>query len=260
MKYILSPTHLTTLHQAARTDVLLAFDFDGTLAPLVTDPRAAYMTPRTHRLLQQVALRYPCVIVSGRRRDDIVTRVQDVRLQAVIGNHGLEHAPATGRANAPSAGHTRQFQRIVERWRSALIPTLQALHTPITLENKRESLTIHMRRSPKAMEAVMTCVEALSPAPRVIHGKHVINLVPRGAPHKGDAIQRCLHTLQKRRAMFVGDDITDEDGFQLDTSISLGIRVGYSRTSHASFYLRAQREIDALLHELLLARTSAKYA
>ncbi|MBC7781232.1 MAG: trehalose-phosphatase, partial [Proteobacteria bacterium] len=44
---------------------LLAFDFDGTLAPIVPDRAAAVMTPTTASLLARVAELYPCAVISG---------------------------------------------------------------------------------------------------------------------------------------------------------------------------------------------------
>ena len=57
MKDILSRAHREVLQQYAWSNVLLAFDYDGTLAPIVRDPEKAAMRPAMRRLLVQVAQR-----------------------------------------------------------------------------------------------------------------------------------------------------------------------------------------------------------
>src|SRR5512138_2165609 len=51
--------------------VLLAFDYDGVLAPLVKDPAGARMRASTRALLGRVARRYPVAVVSGRAWKDV---------------------------------------------------------------------------------------------------------------------------------------------------------------------------------------------
>ena len=71
MKSLLAPQNRSVLRRLVRGRVLLAFDFDGTLAPIVADPPAARLRPRTRRLLAEVARKYPCVVISGRSRADV---------------------------------------------------------------------------------------------------------------------------------------------------------------------------------------------
>jgi trehalose 6-phosphate phosphatase len=55
--------------------------------------------------------------------------------------------------------------------------------------------------------------------------------------------------------IYVGDDETDEDVFQLDRPGQLlSIRVGQKRTSAAPYYIRSQAEIDRLLETLIVLR------
>src|SRR6266536_2981490 len=68
MKTILSVDGRGALDDLAARRALLAFDFDGTLAPIVGDRDAAQMRPETRRLLRALALLYPCAVISGRER------------------------------------------------------------------------------------------------------------------------------------------------------------------------------------------------
>ncbi len=92
MKPLLAPQQQKILARFARGRVLLAFDFDGTLAPLVAKASDAAMRPRTARLFNAVAHRYPCVIVTGRRARDIRRRLGNAPVAAVVGNHGADSA------------------------------------------------------------------------------------------------------------------------------------------------------------------------
>jgi trehalose 6-phosphate phosphatase len=89
---------------------------------------------------------------------------------------------------------------------------------------------------------------------RVVAGKLVVNVVPERAPHKGDALL-ALREKERPTAIYVGDDVTDEDVFVLDEPGALvSARIGRSVRSAAPYYLRDQREMDTLLEVLARAR------
>src|SRR6185295_11415249 len=104
MRHILARLHRPLLEQFAWSQVLVAFDFDGTLAPIVADPTAAAMAPSTRRLFREVAALYPCAVISGRSRADLAGRLRGVPLREIVGNHGLEPALG-GRQRASFAAH-----------------------------------------------------------------------------------------------------------------------------------------------------------
>jgi trehalose 6-phosphate phosphatase len=88
-----------------------------------------------------------------------------------------------------------------------------------------------------------------------VGGKQVVNIVPARAPHKGAALERERARRRCTTAIYVGDDETDEDVFTLGRPEALlTIRVGRRRSSAAAYYLRSQREIDALLRALARLR------
>ena len=63
------------------------------------------------------------------------------------------------------------------------------------------------------IERLLDVIGKLSPAPRVIEGKRVLNLVPREARHKGEALRALIAHAAVDRALYIGDDITDENAF-----------------------------------------------
>src|SRR5690242_17859922 len=135
MPNILSTRNIRTLARFATTNELLAFDFDGTLAPIVSDPNMARMRPRTRRLLSAVARRYPCVVISGRARRDLSRRVGRIPVVHLSGNYGLE--PWGENASYPSL--VRGWVRLLEK-RLATYPG-------VVVENKTYSVTVHYRNA-----------------------------------------------------------------------------------------------------------------
>jgi trehalose 6-phosphate phosphatase len=233
------------LARFAASDVLVDLDYDGTLAPIVSTPRKARMRPRTRRLLAAVAKRYPCVVISGRARDDVTARVSSVPVWHVAGNHGLE-----------PWGEQVSFATRVRGWLQALRPRLEGVEG-VTIEDKTYSVTVHYRRAKRkdrARRAVAHAVGRLRGA-RVIGGADAINVVPRGAPHKGEALERARRLLACDTAIYVGDDETDEDAFAAARSDRLlSVRIGNARRSRAAYRLKDQREIDRFLRRLLTLR------
>ena len=85
MRYLLSPAARPVLEQLARERTLCGFDFDGTLSPIVEHPSEAGIREQTRILLRQVAALYPCVIVSGRARADLLRRLAGIKVERAIG-------------------------------------------------------------------------------------------------------------------------------------------------------------------------------
>lgn len=248
MKYLFSRGGLDCLQGYLTNDTLLAFDFDGTLAPIVKRRDRAALPARTARLLRKLAADAPVALVSGRQLKDLKSRVP-FPLLAWIGNHGMEGVPG-GKPRAKN-------EKIVAKWAAALNTSLHSIQGA-ELEDKCFSLSLHYRSSKhpaKARRALLMAVEGLKPAPHVLPGKKVLNLLTPGHANKGAALQAILRAHKFEKAIFVGDDDTDEDVFRLQDPRILSVRVGPKRSSMAQAYLRDQREVEALL-TLLLRRLS----
>lgn len=227
---------------------LLAFDFDGVLAPVIADPGGACMSDRTRALLQELAAWMPVAVISGRSFAKLY-RVVGTSAPFLVGNHGAEYLRRTP---VPASAQAR-----VRRWERQLLPTLRALNGA-SLEHKDSTLAVHYddARDPLAGAAVARACRALRGA-RLIPGKNLVNVLPSSFPTKGDAVRKLLRHLGCRRALFVGDDVTDEDVFALPRDLVFGVHVG-SGPSRAAWRLPAQEDVDALLETLLeLARRVA---
>lgn len=245
MKHILSRDGVRMLEQVAWSRVLLAFDFDGTLAPIVKDPAAARLSKQTRRLLAAVAARYPSAVISGRGRADVAARLEGLPLVDIVGNHGLEPFAHSADLRGPVEGWTRVLRAALAGWNG------------VEVEDKGMSVAIHFRQSRQkkaAHAAILQAIRAISQV-RVMGGKQVVNLLPDGAPHKGTALERVRSAQGCDTALFVGDDETDEDVFALDQPGQLvSIRVGANRTSAARYYVRDRPEVDRLLERLIQLR------
>lgn len=253
MKYIFGDEVRAEIVAKLDARFVVGLDFDGTLAPIVADPRAAAVDDATRDALARLARNAPVAIISGRATADVRSLV---RLHTIdyYGNHGLEGGPGW-------PGPADEYRRLTARWHTrverSLGPEL-AIHR-IFIENKDYSLALHFRRSrdrEAAVEALLAAIATLEPAPRIVPGKAVVNLVPADAPTKGDALRLFAERHDAQLAVFAGDDETDEDAFRVMGLDVLAIRVGGSTSSAARYCVRGQREMRDLLE--LLARCAEK--
>lgn len=252
MVNIKSATGSAILRAIAASRPLLAFDFDGTLAPIVADRQRAYMRPSTTSLLAELARRFPCAIISGRAHEDIAARVTPVAPRFIIGGHGAD----TGRRQAQRFDAFRLAHHIFEEALASV--------RGVDIEDKQTSLAIHYRHARNRAQARAQITTAATRLPfevRLVPGKLVINVVAAHAPDKGAALLRLRKKSGVSTALYVGDDITDEDVFRIDQPGRLfSVRIGAHRHSAARYYLPSQSAINWLLRELLLGyRQSRSY-
>ncbi len=251
MKNILADVNRLVLEQFAWSNAVLAFDYDGTLAPIVPRPERAVMRESTRRLLEELSEAYPCIVISGRSQADVARRLRGTRVHEVIGNHGIEPWKAN-----------HQLQREVQRWHPLLAGQLSSLRG-VVIEDKMFSIAVHYRQSREkrvAIAAILEAARALGDV-RIVGGKQVVNILPANAPNKGSALMRERARLGCDTAIYIGDDETDEDVFVLDQPGQLlSIRVGHRPGSAARYFLRTQSDVDVLMRLLVELRRSAGIA
>lgn len=223
-----------------RSGAVLAFDFDGTLAPIRRDPDRVSLSARTREALKRLAMLAPCAVLSGRSRHDVEPRVRGLGLVAISGDHGHDRV-------APSARERATLDRYAEH----LVPIVRALRGT-HLERKQHTVAVHWRTAATptvARRSILRAVEDVAPARSVI-GKCVIELHATADHHKGTALERLCRSLRRTRAVYVGDDTTDEDVFSRPGRVDvLGIHVGRGPT-RAALRLDRQAEVIELLEFL----------
>lgn len=237
------------LGEFAGQNLLCAFDFDGTLAPLVTLPERAHTPKNIIARLGELSNYARIAVITGRSVADISERL-GFQPDYLIGNHGLEGVPGWEVHAASSRASCQQW---ISTLREAL-PAHPEFEHGVWIEDKTYSLSIHYRmaRDRAGTERLLfTLLPELLPFARMLAGKCVINLLPPGAADKGNALEAVLAGSGAGHALYVGDDVTDEAVFRLRRSDVLSVRIGHDPRSGAEFYLPHRLCILQLLDELI---------
>ena len=245
MIYAFSAPGLARLDALIATKPLLAFDIDGTLAPIVQRPDEARLPDDVQRRLGEIAQCASVAIITGRGVDD-ARRMLSFEPRYLIGNHGAEGLPGWGM-------QSEAFAAAVREWRPTLAAATALTNTGVVVEDKRYTLSLHFRGAAdpaSARRAIDRCIASLEPAPRIIGGKAVVNVLPADAPDKGDALRTLIGAEQTNSVLYVGDDDTDEAVFALNLPGVLTLRVEPSQTSAATLFLRDQREVPTLIERI----------
>lgn len=209
---------------AGRRPLLLASDYDGVLAPLVDDPSAAVPLPGVGNVLGRLAA-VPGVtvaLVSGRGLEDLRTVSGFRGSIRWIGSHGAEFGGPLG---DDLAGRR-------DALRDQLAPVVAG--TPgARLEVKPASVAVHVRQvpDPAAGIAVLERARAAAdPSLTLKPGKDVLELAVTDAD-KGSALRRLRADLGAAAAIYLGDDVTDEDGFRALGPADVTVKVGPGDTA-----------------------------
>lgn len=246
MRHLFSVDGEQALLEVMRRDPLLAFDFDGTLAPIVSRPEQARVSTTNAELLARLAERRPVGIITGRSVADVTPRL-GFEPHYVVGNHGAEDPSGVLRSVDPHA---------LDRFRARIAARDDLLReVGVSVEDKGPSLALHYRLAGDhhvARETIALLLESLDPALTSFGGKCVVNVVPADAPDKGDAVTSLLERSGAASAVFVGDDINDESVFARARSHWLTVRVGRDNPpSFAMYFLDTASEVELLLRKML---------
>lgn len=232
--------------RAARR-VALFLDFDGTLAPIRRRPEEVRLGESTRRLFRWLA-RNPKVriwIVSGRRLADVRKRA-GVPGVTYIGLHGLE-----GAGGMSCQKGTRRVVREAKRSAEAHLKGLPG----IRVEDKGLTFVVHYREASQeatrqGRALLRETLQPFEPDLRLLRGKKVWEVIPRGAEGKGGAVRIVLRRLGGRHLpIYIGDDTTDESAFAA-LRAGITVRVGVRRATKARFCLRAPDEVMKFLLRL----------
>jgi trehalose 6-phosphate phosphatase len=251
VKPLSSPEGQDELRRLAGASTLYAFDFDGTLAPIVSQPDRARSGSGVRRRLALLARQAPVVVISGRSLADLRPRIPaEVRL--CVGNHGSE-----GIDGGIDGGVDAELMRqVCDGWARRLEEMLAEPPrvAGIVVENKGLTLSVHYRLArdrTSAARRLAEFVKQLVPAPRVIGGKYVVNLLPPGARTKFETLVEIARRESAERVLFVGDDETDELVFEQAPPHWMTVRVELDHSSRAKYFVHQQAEVAMLLDRLL---------
>jgi len=249
MRHLFTPDGERALAEVLGRDPILAFDFDGTLAPIVARPDQACVPAAVACELARLSEALPVAVITGRSVADVRQRL-GFEPRWVIGNHGAED-PDVGPPSAASQALDALRHRIDARHGGLD-------RCGVEVEDKQYSLALHYRRAPDP-GAALVCIEALlqgiEPALKRFGGKCVVNVVATGMPDKGDALASLMHRAGAHAAFFVGDDVNDEAVFMRADPHWLTVRIGRDDPlSRAMFFLDTQEELAAVLQKMRAIR------
>ncbi|GAA4664816.1 trehalose-phosphatase [Frondihabitans cladoniiphilus] len=235
---------------ATTPTLLVALDFDGTLAPEVDQPGAARALPDAQaallRLVDQPGT--SVALVSGRALASLQEVSEAPASFLLVGSHGVEYRVG-GSTEVSLSDDELALRRTVE----TILHEASAPYDSVIVEEKPAGFALHTRL---ADEATTTAVQAevrrriAVEAPGVTErlGKNVLEYSVKSAS-KGDALDRLRELTGATAVFFAGDDVTDEDGFRALGDSDFGLKCGRGETA-ARFRVDAPADVAHVLEDL----------
>ncbi len=236
----------SALHQLAvdrtRRPLLVALDFDGTLAPLQDDPATSRMLPDAATALAEVgdvpATGIHLALVSGRRLGDLHALASPLPVGTLlVGSHGAERGlvGADGALvldETEGAGDAEAHARARATHLADRLDAANADRDGVWVERKPYNVVVHTRLAdPAASETAAHEALAVGAAEgvKVVVGKDVVEL-GLVSTDKGEALEQLRETLGAAAVLYAGDDRTDEDAFAALDGGDVAIKVGPGET------------------------------
>jgi trehalose 6-phosphate phosphatase len=225
-------------------------DVDGTLLEIERHPDMVTADRSLLRLLTRLnrACDGAVALISGRSLKQLEAIFDPLTL-ATGASHGLE-------LKAPD-GSVRHTGRTIPAPAAERIAAFVERHEGLLLERKTLSLSVHYRERPDLENEVVATLTKIHAAMdddfRLLRGKMVVEIMPAAA-NKGSAIRTFMEMppFAGRRPVFVGDDVTDEDGFiAVNEMGGLSVRIGNSHQSAAAWRFDNISELREWLHGAL---------
>lgn len=208
---------------------LFVLDYDGTLAPIVSDPAAAVPHADVPALLARLARAHPVVVVTGRDLAALARLLtgpdgRPVGVRAV-GLHGAEWGVLGGPPSPTGLdAHVAELGRM-----RATVPVSEG----VVVEEKGAAFAVHYRLAPDPAAARAALGRWVAAAPaglEPVWGKCVVELRARGVS-KGTAVARLAAERPDCTPVALGDDVTDEDAFLALGPDAVTIKVGPGPTA-----------------------------
>jgi len=233
-------------------DSALFLDFDGTLAEFAQHPDGVMVDAGLPALLAglRAGLDGAVALVTGRSLA-VLDSVTGLPRQAAAGLHGLELRFENG--HTVSSANPSGAARIARGLRERFGPDPR-----LVVEDKGAAVALHWRQAPERAEECIAAMKeaAASPEFEILRGHAVVEARPRGT-NKGAALSALSKhgSFAGRRPVFVGDDVTDEDGFRAAALLGgHGVKVGPGETA-ARYRMSDVDEVHAWLAESLESLT-----
>lgn len=214
-------------------DLVVALDFDGTLAPIVDDPESAVIHDEAPTVLVDLAARVRAVaVLTGRPARQVLALGGLDEVGDAIGESGRELVVLGQYGNERWTSHER---RVVSPKPPAGLASLigdlprllrRADATDAWIEEKGLAVAVHTRRMADPRAAFERLLPLLTEAAEARHltvepGRMVIE-IRSGEMDKGMALRRLLEEYDARAVLFVGDDLGDVPAFEAVRELRAG--------------------------------------
>lgn len=246
--------HFQELLDWVKQGGVLCLDYDGTLTPIVENPANARITDEMRAQVKAVAERMPVAIVSGRGLPFIQ---QQMQLEEVYyaGSHGFEIRGPGGFQHEQE--EAQRLLPLLDEVEAALKRELQAIKGA-EVERKKYGIAVHYRKvaTEQVPDVKQRVAKLLSQHPDLKggKGKMVLELKPNIDWHKGRAVHFIANRIAQSKAvpaiLYLGDDLTDEDAFQVIDK-GAGLLVGaHDEDSAADYRLENVEAVQRFLQQL----------
>lgn len=252
--YISSDIEAKLRRLATAPDLIIACDFDGTLAPIVARPQDARILPRAQQALDALheAPNVHIVLVSGRSLESLLATGVAAHDWIVSGSHGAELMGIEQAFEPLATEEEERLDRLKRRVRRVF-----RNEVGVRIEEKPFGVVVHTREveDEKVAEEILEAAAKLGEASglEIRAGKQVQELAVRKSD-KGSALQYIRSQLPEAPVLFLGDDVTDEDVFAALKSDDVGIKVGEGE-SVATSRVEDPATVSAILARLVELRT-----
>ena len=250
---LLPPALLENLAQLAQVpQLLVATDYDGTIAPIVNDPMRAIPDRETSVALRALAMldQTHVGIISSRALRDLAALSRLPAEIHLVGSHGSEF-------DVDFALHMDEETQARRDALGEALTEISRRYPGASLEQKPASVAFHTRNAdPESIAAAVAEVEMLAAADESLSystGKMVCEVGVMQAD-KGRALDTLRTNVSATAVLFVGDDTTDEDAFRTLGGPDVGVKVGEGETS-ADFRIDGTADVALLLSTLFSLRS-----
>ena len=254
----LAPDLLEALRRIAATEhLLVAMDFDGTMAPLVDHAGDARALPRSAAAFAALTElpRTTTALISGRALDSLRAVAFPPEMTLLIGSHGAEVWMGPGSSKLELDDARRELLAEVRRELEGIVEVAPGT----LLEDKPAGVVLHTRLAEDdvAEDAVAAARAVLQDRPGVYlkSGNRVLETSVVHAS-KGEGVAFLRQAAGATATVFAGDDTTDEDALARLLPGDLGVKVGLDFTQ-AQFRIEAPTHVSELLEALLRERRRA---
>lgn len=216
---------------ASADNLLVAMDFDGTLAPFTTDPEEARALPLSKTALESLA-ELPgtsVALISGRPLSFLRDVADPEHKMLLSGSHGGEFDFSAAGEESPTLQLTDAQKKALED-ATAAVEELVRKHPGSEIEHKPAGVGFHTRTMDDDVAAQTAEADAVQALKRIsgvklTPGQYVVECAVLEV-NKGDAMKIFRDFTEADTTIFAGDDLTDEHALNALGAEDLGIKVG----------------------------------